>query len=681
MTRLITLTAAALMALPFFGAPDRVTLPADGKENPSIALAPPVVTDFLKPVDGARGTLYFTFPDVDLNGNKLDRDKLFYNIIIDGDEMALYPDEYPEEVSPESAPITDIPFSLSGTEIWNAGTMHCFNFFVYEYDTFAIRTKYVDGDYTAYSKTVYAYGNEGIPGPEGLQLTLEVPDGKRTSEVGGTKEGGYFYYAGGADVEYADMDCNIARYFIAGDKVYLQKSLTKVPISGMLVGTLDSDRTVTFDFPQYLHHVEAEDSYGEKTVIDIYALVCSFRASEEDPAIGSFYPSEEKQTLRFKLEDDGSLKALDEDLMIGSCQWVTTQIDPTTGKENPLDEPYWSWDGNGDIITGLIPFEQQPQEVPGNVNMEEGWVMIAGETGTPVKVGVKDGNLYLTGIYPESYCVTGPIIGSIDGNKVRFPGGQFIAADYDNGIPITFKAGYADGRDICSLEELVFDYDPEKGSLTSSDIAVFLSTPTKIIHYVEAPYIVRPDISLTGKELFDPVINSLRLSTGNFPGELEFDFPNVDKAGNLLDGSRLSYKVYVDDEEFVLYSDEYAHDMPNGEDYITEISYDWNGNYLYRIGRSHFFSFFFMEFEKLAIRTFYHGENGDTTCSNMVYVPGYGADKDGIADTLEEDCEAHTEYFDMQGRKLTSPAPGTLCLKVVHNSDGQITVNKIINNN
>lgn len=126
----------------------------------------------------------FSLPNIDVDGNVLDLSNIYYNILIDGEPMTFYPDEY-EGLDDE---ITDVPYGYycdGGIFGYPEDGYNIVYIYSEGYDTIGVRTVYKDGDTVLYSEPVILVINESkVNGVElGESVSAEYYDlqGRRVS--------------------------------------------------------------------------------------------------------------------------------------------------------------------------------------------------------------------------------------------------------------------------------------------------------------------------------------------------------------------------------------------------------------------------------------------------------------------------------------------------------------------
>lgn len=108
--------------------------------------------------------LDFRLPLISTEGNLLDKEHYFYNIIIDDEAMEFYPDEYPSLTEV----ITDIPYrfndeagGIGTSELYMLKGTHEVVIYTAGYDTIGVQGLYTVDGVTNYTDIVY-YGDSGV---------------------------------------------------------------------------------------------------------------------------------------------------------------------------------------------------------------------------------------------------------------------------------------------------------------------------------------------------------------------------------------------------------------------------------------------------------------------------------------------------------------------------------------
>lgn len=127
--------------------------------------ATPIFTDEDLMVNNASGwsVLHFTIPTVDVDGNKLNENKLYYNIILDD---AVYTFE-PETYIGLSTAMTDIPYKFEDNinfDIYMSNGRHTVYLYTTNYAAVGVQSIYTAGDEENRSEIAYVFR----PNPSGI---------------------------------------------------------------------------------------------------------------------------------------------------------------------------------------------------------------------------------------------------------------------------------------------------------------------------------------------------------------------------------------------------------------------------------------------------------------------------------------------------------------------------------
>ena len=98
--------------------------------------------------------LHFTIPTVDVDGNKLNENKLYYNILLDGQVYTFDPETY---IGLSSA-MTDIPYKFEDNinfDIYISNGRHTVYLYTTDYDIVGLQSIYTAGDEVNRSEIVY----------------------------------------------------------------------------------------------------------------------------------------------------------------------------------------------------------------------------------------------------------------------------------------------------------------------------------------------------------------------------------------------------------------------------------------------------------------------------------------------------------------------------------------------
>lgn len=147
-----------------------------------------------------------------------------------------------------------------------------------------------------------------------------------------------------------------------------------------------------------------------------------------------------------------------------------------------------------------------------------------------------------------------------------------------------------------------------------------------------------------------------------------------DVNGNFIELNKVSYNLFVDDELFTFYTDEY---LELTED-MVDIPYTFTDDkdIIYNGGTLHGIYFFMTGFDKMGVQAIYTADNGETAKSDIAwhYITTTGVDN---AKTAAQSEIEKVAYTNLSGRELTAPTKG-ICIKTVTYSDGTIKSFKVV---
>lgn len=516
------------------------------------------------------------------------------------------------------------------------------------------------------------------PPSSDLKIIDETPEGTNTLYK---KTGVAYGYSWLTGMIYQSLDGATSNVVISDDRthVYMQGPIffDVYTEENWIEGTLEGD-VVTFTFPQLIdydvYYADDEETEIEEEYF-YYAMKLEYVPDEEDPDYGWYYPCE-NQEYKMTLGEDGSLTPLEPETMIGSCRWYG---------ENDIEEgeePHYSWQANGDIITGMQVVTEKVHEVPEDVEFTE-WQLISGISNRSVYVGVKGDDMYIKGLYNSMKNAV--VTGKIDGDKVTFGNGQYLGEYTSNRTLAFFDTGVivqeGEGTYFDIQPDMVFSYDKQKSILTSEGAYCISTSPTTVLYYaiVDKPYLCIPATDFTVTSLYTPVLSSFYDADEeyDYDAEMYFNIATVDPEYNVLPTDRLFYEVIMDDEVFTFYSDEY--ELPEGVTETTEIPYGYYSEETYDFdayGNQHGFVFHTRGFENLGVRVVYKAPDAEPIYSAILWAPGYEGTLavNGIA---AEAAVKEVQYYDLNGLRVLRPASGVFVKKTIL-SDGTVRTSKAL---
>ncbi len=495
-------------------------------------------------------------------------------------------------------------------------------------------------------------------------IVTATPDGEKKMV---SKAGNYYSMSmfGIAEGSSNGMPCTIVEgedgsYWIYDPFAMLDtKSWLKAQISG--------DK-MTISLPQAIY----SDTDDDGTRYVYVAQLCHYELEDAEAQEGLYYAEPGETEIVFNREGES---------------WVmqTREMNDHPMIMGLVAADDGAWCAYSDWNMVFSPFSQTLVTPPSSMQSEV-WTLSAkledkDYAGAKlVNVGFDNDDVYMSGfssLFPEAW-----IKGTLSDGKIIFPSHQYVGADEMANAFGYFYGGvqeevYLEEWDLTYMQtvltdNLTFDYDADTGTLESEGTFVVNrgDEDLYVIDIYNAPR-MRVQGTVTDFVPQNPIIGFYS-EPSEFKGSIYFTFPNINAAGQVLDSDKLYYKVYVDDEPFVFYSDEYV----GVEDDTEEIPFLFSNSdtigYYGTFDVTHFIYFNFTGYESLALQTLYRdGEN--VYPSELVYV----VDKTNVVESMSNSEVTAEEWYDMSGRRIGNPEAGVYVKRILF-SDGSVKSIKTI---
>lgn len=415
-----------------------------------------------------------------------------------------------------------------------------------------------------------------------------------------------------------------------GNDVYW-KNPTQGEYKAYVKGVKDGNK-ITFNFPQ---QENASVSYN-----------CMTRTS--DLSAAPAYAVAEQNSISFTVQDDGHL-VMNEGNEDGS---VILGVTTSAG----------AWKSLGVFNIDLAPFNSTLVDVPASATVSKMVLSYKGGS-REVAMGVDGNTYYLQGLYeklPEAW-----VKGVLADGKVSFESGQYMGVDPETGwmvflygsqveIVYSESLGYYDSNVL--KEAFILALDAQTGALSAeNDLLVcpgenFKNTPAfPAISDIN----IIPQKDITDFTPAIPVITEVGVYP-MYPGMgwdyVDVTLSNVNGEGQMLDESKIYYRLFIDGKPYILDPDEF--------DGVTEkmewIPFDFECYDLEKIGGT-------------ARSVSIYAEDYSVVGVQEKYVDG---DKEYLSDIANWDIasvgtitnaapEVVDEYYtDTAGRRVSNPANG-----------------------
>ncbi len=319
-----------------------------------------------------------------------------------------------------------------------------------------------------------------------------------------------------------------------------------------------------------------------------------------------------------------------------------------------------SWTYYVDYETRYLPLTENLVTPPEGAKTEP-FSLVANGEGHLVNVAFDDKDVYIQGIsdmnLPDSW-----MKGTIDGDKAFFPM-QFGGI----GVELPYMFYYAGAEPILIPNEqwgdyydfvwsngaMTFDYNAETRTF-SSEQAILINASSSERN--EAEYFVTPVIAPFTEVAATPADPKfLDFSDEYFETDgyiyIQPQVPVFDVDGNFIDPAKLSYMVYVDDDQpFTFRTEMY----PLMKENMVEIPYNYTDGY--SIGpKATGFELYEGGFNRIGLQSIYRG-GGEEHRSNIVY----HTTTVGIENTpyISESTNHDSAVYDLSGRRVANPKKG-----------------------
>lgn len=460
------------------------------------------------------------------------------------------------------------------------------------------------------------------------------------------------YFVAAGSVQQARMEgsaCNV----VLGDenKVYVYNPITQYDTYSYIVGQRDGD-TITFHTPQIVD-VQYNEDYTEST--NIYAT--KFRKKKLSATSYTFVADSINTDLKYVIKGDSISLVGGDSIMLA------------------LANAEGTWGGYGNAGDVLRKFTDTTVEVPADAEELTYAMKCSDGTGKGVSVVFKDNDIYIKGIasaHPDSW-----VKGNIAGSTITIPSMQYLGLNETYGYYFYLagakrKEVYDPSDDVTYIEyELVPNITmtlDEKSRTFKTDLSLLYNAGNGILSYDAAydspEFSPFNDVATTPAT---PIISTyMEYNEDAGYGGLIFTLPTEDVNGNWINPEKMKYIIYGDDKAY-----EFTTDLYTGiEENMTEIPYSFTDDLDFTLqDGEHIVYLYEGGFSKMGVQSVYYG-GGERTVSPIVYQTS-----DGIK--VKTSVPVTTEFYDLQGRRLTNPTLGLTIMKAIY-ADGSVKTIKYI---
>ena len=427
-----------------------------------------------------------------------------------------------------------------------------------------------------------------------------------------------------------------------GLKFYIQDPITHYRKGVWMEGELSDDGTqVVFHTPQVFTTEQGTTYY-------LYRMAQQGQSLAVDPAATDLIFSYADQTLT---QTDGGY------LSICNAQGRTTSYVEYAITIRPIGQQTLCPPADARHQTYQMSYETEgaPQSQTVDVAFSGSDVFIANPT------GAKDSWIH----------------GTLDGDRLTCPNGQFLGADEQMGYYVYMQAaegtveiitipGFGEwpvsNIKLTADDAIVFSYDAATRQFHTDQMFLVNAAADKLSdHYRDFSKVSLKPYAEVAAVPADPVVISCSgIIEGYGIGIFAIDIPATDTEGNYINQDHMYYNVFVDGQLL---------QTPDGR---TDIPYNYTDGQTIRVsGMSHTFTYTTPITDRIGVQVFYRV--GDVVnSSNLVW---YDLNAQGIADTNAQQPAVRTDCYDALGRPVGPDAKG-LIIRRTTTADGTVRTDK-----
>lgn len=474
------------------------------------------------------------------------------------------------------------------------------------------------------------------------------------------------------DMIWSTYDQGGAVQIVEGEDntVYISNPLSTTVLKTWLMGTRDEEGNIHIPGGQAIYEEETESGIER-----LYMVGLEYYKAEDDEW-GYHYPTADGS---FTLEYiDGKYVSTDPNLAIGACYWEDGKME---------------WVGFGDANIVLNQIEEPINAAPESAVFEK-WALHTEVWGWFVDVAIDDNKMYVRGMVedmPDAIAV-----GQIEGNQVTFKQGQLLG--YGNMYHWAFLyGGYMD--EVYDAEwgwdyepkvdgDMVMKYDADAKKISRKGLLVITCNQCDD-NYDGAQAYYNVEDFFVRHEVRDPKVPPHK-PEGVFAEPYDYEYDGIsggylyftllilDENDCLLNHDDLYYEVYLDGEPYTFEPEDY----PCLTEPVTLMPADYSDEdwLISSFGPYKDFYYPVEGVTTFGIQSVYMqaSEDGGDPVELRSEIVELVMDEDGVkvVDKDRYDVVA-TEYYDMQGRKITKPQNG-IFLRRDKTSSGNVVVKKVI---
>lgn len=480
-------------------------------------------------------------------------------------------------------------------------------------------------------------------------------------------------------------------------KVYI-KNIVAGLSNAYVEGVLSVDgKTVSVSLPQVVAYAVPEGTQ------DQYPIYVSVMHRVEGMDGDAFTPEVDpaKNVALYSAADDGALTLLSpvteavetapSGLPAFPNEYISTYIHAPKSLfgtlqpgEEDVDIDMWYGVGTFTQTISPLPADLVYNVVPDNLSWNDSWRIVSTNgDGQMCSVAIDGNDFYVRHLADE--LPDAVIKGTLQDGKVTFPNKQFmgVAEKYGSNYLYFLGADYDFEYDeyfgtmtryTINGQDVVLDWDADKQTLTEpTDGKGFIINGALESIYLFKGF-AKPVIAIQSEADLNaaplpPTVEAYIPGSGDFAGfvKITYHLTNVNQA--ILDPSRMYYSLYVNGEKITFTPSLYGVAEPTDE---IPFSYTDNINgSIYSTSLGAMIDIYQDDIKTIGAQAIY------LAADNTKYYSTVDTMQVAALQTIEAEKPVRTtRYYDLQGRPLLNPTPGTLTIKVETLTNGTTRATK-----
>lgn len=494
-------------------------------------------------------------------------------------------------------------------------------------------------------------------------IVYEIPNGEVSVYSRNCESFIYSYYEGGVNIS-EDKGAAIRQTYVKEDgTIWLSNPLSCFTMLSYVKAHFDEEGSIVIEGPQFIY--EEMDWYTEE-LVQFYLVPMTLVKDE----LGSTYVPTEDMKYVLKKTEKG-YEAADSTLMLG----LATYGELVDNDGNLTGEYGYAWYGYGDrAVTLETRLASNGVTPPDGATIEE-WVISTPDEIDLTKIAIDGDDLYIQGL--DRGIKDAWIKAKMSGDKVTIPSGTYIGIN-DEWAYFSYIWGSITDYDEeyeelvgAATEEVVFSYDADNKMIILQDAYGISSLPDE--YYLQLLY-ENVNLYKQYRNVDTPPTSPTDLVVTPYDeywgfGVIEFNIPPYDEDDNVLDKSKLYYKVYVNNEVYTFTSKNYPY-LNLSEDMQTVPYSLYDNDMFFAYNDYHVIYFNFTLPENCGVQTVYINEEGKKLYSKIVT-----NDSDAVDMNITDRKVVSRSFYNMQGQSVSESYNGPVVCRTIFD-DGSVKVSK-----